>query len=80
MGTKSRQKDTTRQKAINLDLKRLKPYLRRNDIKEAAKEVGITREWASEIMSGRAINWEFIENITERARRNKEIKTKVDQL
>lgn len=80
MGVKGKQKVDRRQHATTLDLRGLKKFLRRGDIEGAAKEVGITREHASSCMNGKKINWQFAENIIQRAERNKQLKERAERI
>jgi hypothetical protein len=52
-------------------LKHLKEWLDKNDIADAAKDVGISPQQASNIMAGRCKNWSFTEKIIEKAKKNK---------
>jgi hypothetical protein len=52
-------------------LRHLKKWLEKNDISDAAREVGITPIQASNVMSGRCQNWTFSKIIIEKAAKNK---------
>ena len=63
------------------DLRHLKRWLRRGEIGEIMKEVGIgTRNQASNIIAGRCQNWDFVEAFMKRVEKNKALKERTQSI
>jgi hypothetical protein len=75
---KSNEKNKVKRPNHGISLQEAKKYLQLGEIAEVAKEVGIGKAQASNVMKGRSTNWAFVEKILERAERNKAIKARVD--
>lgn len=61
--------------AVLPPLRDIKKWLQRGEIREAAKEEGLSRAQVNHIMAGKSkqVNWKFVENLVARAERNKAI-------
>lgn len=64
----------------NIDLRPLKKWMQRGEITEICKEVGIKETQASNIVSGRSKNFQFVQKFLERVEKNKALKQRIDDL
>lgn len=58
---------------IRESLTNAKSYLKHGELKEIAKEVGVSDATVSEVINGNWLNWSVVEKIIERAEKNKSL-------